>query len=274
VNKIGIMQGRLSPQPEKEHRLQFFPSDWQSEMRLTHSLGFDSLEWLIDWKKWDTNPLFSTESARHTGSFAKEQGLRMTSVCADIFMRRGFFGAHSQDVEYILEKLLINSDLAGIELILIPLLEAMHIGKRSQKLEVFERVSRVLEKVSNGVQIAFETELNVNELIDFVDCFEDERVGVYYDIGNCTSYGFDCPSDIRQLGSRIYGIHIKDRHHRSTESVKLGTGDADFAACFNALAEIGYEGQMILQAYRGDDYVQDAKAQLTFVQRILEEVHS
>jgi sugar phosphate isomerase/epimerase len=58
---------------------------------------------------------------------------------------------------------------------------------------------------------------------------------------------------------------LKDRKVDSEQSVLLGTGVADFDACFRALKEIEYQGAYTLQAWRGDEFLVDARAQLAFV---------
>ncbi|TSC78306.1 MAG: xylose isomerase domain-containing protein [Parcubacteria group bacterium Gr01-1014_33] len=163
----------------------------------------------------------------------------------------------------------------GQNLILIPLLEDHAVKSEGEKQKIISVITQALNGMrDNTLRIAFETELPVNELIDFVDRFKSPRVGVYYDIGNCTSYGFDCPRDFKMLGTRVFGVHVKDRKGGSTQSVILGTGDADFEKCFAVLSEIGYNGTYILQAWRSDDYLGDAKRQLEFVREILKKHES
>jgi hexulose-6-phosphate isomerase len=53
-------------------------------------------------------------------------------------------------------------------------------------------------------------------------------------------------------GKRITDVHIKDRM-RGGGSVVLGTGDTDFDTFFALLGEVGYDGPLIMQAYRDDE---------------------
>ena len=47
MNKIGIMQGRLSP--PIDGRIQAFPiNDWESEFEKASKIGFDCIEWIFD----------------------------------------------------------------------------------------------------------------------------------------------------------------------------------------------------------------------------------
>ena len=79
---------------------------------------------------------------------------------------------------------------------------------------------------------------------DFIDYFNSENVGAYFDVGNVLLTGY--PEQwIRILDSRIKRIHIKDfKNSIGTEDgfVDLLEGDVDFEAIKKALAEINYDG--------------------------------
>ncbi len=161
------------------------------------------------------------------------------------------------------------AELTKQKLILIPLLEDNATHTEEEQIEVVTRLMPAIrESEKLGVRIGFETEMDVNKLRSFLDRFQSRAVGVYYDIGNCTSYGFNCPADLRALGSLIFGVHIKDRKVKSAQSMMLGAGDANIAGCVIALQEIGFKGIPIMQAWRGENYKQDAKNQLHFLQQL------
>jgi len=100
-----------------------------------------------------------------------------------------------------------------------------------------------------GVSVAVENVwnkflLSPLEMRDFIDYFQSEKVGAYFDVGNVLLTGY--PEQwIRILGSRIKRIHIKD-FKRSIGTidgfVDLLEGDVDFEAVKKALTEIGYDG--------------------------------
>ena len=56
MNKIGFMQGRLSPLVGNQ--IQAFPFDyWLDEFPLAKDLGFKCMEWTLDYPKLHQNPL-------------------------------------------------------------------------------------------------------------------------------------------------------------------------------------------------------------------------
>ena len=82
------------------------------------------------------------------------------------------------------------------------------------------------------------------ETRDFIDSFDSEMVGAYFDVGNVLLTGY--PEHwIRILGGRIKRVHVKDfkRSAGTAEGfVDLLAGDVDFPAVKKALADIGYNG--------------------------------
>lgn len=82
------------------------------------------------------------------------------------------------------------------------------------------------------------------EMRDFIDGFNSEMVGAYFDVGNVLLTGY--PDQwIRILGERIKRVHVKDF------KVSVGTvegfvdlleGDVDFEAVKKALSDVGYDG--------------------------------
>jgi len=100
-----------------------------------------------------------------------------------------------------------------------------------------------------GVSVAVENVwnkflLSPLEMRDFIDYFQSEKVGAYFDVGNVLLTGY--PDQwIRILDSRIKRVHIKDFKLSSGTAdgfVDLLEGDVDFDAIKKALTEINYDG--------------------------------
>ena len=101
-----------------------------------------------------------------------------------------------------------------------------------------ECISRLVPTAEDlGVSIAIENVwnkflLSPLEMRDFIDHFDSENVGAYFDVGNVLLTGY--PEQwIRILGPRIKRIHIKDfKNSIGTEDgfVDLLEGDIDFEA--------------------------------------------
>ena len=84
------------------------------------------------------------------------------------------------------------------------------------------------------------------EMKNFIDSFNSEYVGSYFDVGNVLLTGY--PDQwIKILGKRIKRLHIKD-FKSSTGTVDgfvdLMEGDVNFTSVVRALKEIGYNGYL------------------------------
>ena len=82
------------------------------------------------------------------------------------------------------------------------------------------------------------------EMRDFIDGFDSEYVGVYFDVGNTLLLGY--PEHwIRILGKRIKRVHFKDfkRAIGTAEGFcDLLEGDVNWSEVIKALGAVGYQG--------------------------------
>ncbi|MEX1055351.1 MAG: sugar phosphate isomerase/epimerase family protein, partial [Rhodothermales bacterium] len=115
-----------------------------------------------------------------------------------------------------------------------------------------------------GVRIAIENVwnqflLSPLEFARYIDEFDSEWIGAYFDIGNIVNYGW--PEQwIRVLGPRILKLDVKEfsRKKRDEEGlwagfdVQLGEGDVDWPAVMKALEDIQYSGWATAEIPGGD----------------------
>jgi len=101
------------------------------------------------------------------------------------------------------------------------------------------------EKVVIGVENVWNKMLlSPLEMRDFLDSFQSEWVGAYFDVGNVLNYSF--PEQwIRILGKRIKAVHVKDFKLSAGNIqgfVNLLEGDVNWPEVSKALKEVGYDG--------------------------------
>src|SRR5689334_2825282 len=76
VNRIGFMQGRLSPQVDG--RIQAFPwTHWRDEFARARECGLSLMEWTLDHDRLDENPLMTSFGRREIRQIADDNGLRI-----------------------------------------------------------------------------------------------------------------------------------------------------------------------------------------------------
>jgi L-ribulose-5-phosphate 3-epimerase len=252
MNKIGIMQGRLSPLIDE--RIQAFPSNsWESEFEKAAKIGFDCIEWIFD--TFSPNPILNKIELRKIDKLSTEFGISINSLCADYFMEKKLFNVSENELSSnlnILKTLIENCSELGISFLEIPLVDSSSI-----KNELFENEFKTnLEKIlliaeQKNIILTLETDLPPTRFDSFLSNFESSFVAANYDIGNSTSLGYDLTLEFEIMEKWIKNIHIKDRiKHGNT--IPLGNGDANFELFFSLLSKIKYQNDLIIQGARED----------------------
>ena len=103
---------------------------------------------------------------------------------------------------------------------------AWYAGERNMRLGVENVWNRFL--------------LTPMEMGRFLDELNSPHVGLYFDCGNILSYGY--PQQwIRELGSRLVKVHVKDFESSTRQWKYLLQGSVDWKAVRTALGEVGYD---------------------------------
>lgn len=92
-----------------------------------------------------------------------------------------------------------------------------------------------------------------------------ENVAVNFDPANMIMYDMDEPiAALRQLAPHVKGVHVKDARRTKVkgewgEEVIVGTGEVDWTAFVQVLADADYDGAYIFERESGDDRVGDIR---------------
>jgi hexulose-6-phosphate isomerase len=262
------MQGRLLP--KYLGRYQAHPLGyWQEEFALARDFGLDFIEFILDHNDFEKNPLMSEEGARQIKTLSDETGVCVVSVCADYFMEAPLSspspGISSLSVD-VLRRLTENGGrFLGVKDIVIPCVDQSSLTS-DEEMERFARdISPLTDLAADrGVRFCLETDLAPRPFADLLARLGSDVFSVNYDTGNSASLGYDVREEFAAYGERITDVHIKDRV-RGGGSVVLGTGDTDFDTFFSLLGKTGYDGPLIMQAYRDDEGVEVFKTQLEWL---------
>ncbi len=153
----------------------------------------------------------------------------------------------------------------GTTVLLVP-------GVVDEKVSYDEAYTRSQEEIrkllpmaeKTGIKIAIENVWN-NFLISpmeaarYIDEFDSEMIGWYFDVGNIIRYGW-ADQWVRILGKRIMKVDVKEYSRKKQKEegiwagfdVKLGQGDSDWANVNKALKEVGYQGWGSAEVPGGD----------------------
>ncbi len=244
MNKIGILQGRLTASDGRG--TQFFPEEnWRQEFTIGKDIGFQCIEWLVKKDDPRNNPLWNDKEREEIKELIKTSGVSIPSV----------HGFYSKDESYkkIAEELVELTADIGAKTVLISFFHDNILHTDDDKKVAIGQLEKALKKAEGlGIHLGIEAEIPATEIARFIELFQSEAVGSYYDIGNMVSMDVDVVKEIKLLGKKIIGIHIKDRTKGGGKSVPFGEGDSDFPAIFRALKDTGYSGAYIFQGARQD----------------------
>ena len=115
--------------------------------------------------------------------------------------------------------------------------------------KVWERSAAEVRKAiptakETGVKIAIEVVWNnfitkPQQLVEYVDQFDSEYVGAYFDVSNMVKFGVPPADWIRALGKRMLKFDFKG-YSKERQWVPIGEGDEDWPEVRKALLEVGY----------------------------------
>ena len=263
---IGIMQGRLLP--PIDGRIQAFPAgQWPAEFPRARQVGFDLIEFIFDGDA-EQHPFMTEQGRRRVRAAIDSSGVRVESVCADWFMttplHAGEAATRARALE-VLQRLVRNSAQLGVRTIVVPCVDAASLGGTRDQAVLTDALMRCLPTLTRaGVRLALETDLAPEGFQRLLEQLPAQAIGINYDMGNSASLGFSPADELAAYGDRVVAVHVKDRL-KGGGTVRLGTGDTDFDACFAALSRVEYAGPFIIQGARGADDALTAAEYLGFV---------
>ena len=255
-DRIGFMQGRLSPLVG-DGRIQGFPwSSWQAELQSAERLGLRLMEWTLDQERLHENPLLTSAGQAEIRVLCDRHHVAIPSLTGDCFMQAPFWKANTRERSGLQRDFLAVAEASaaiGIATLVVPLVDNGRLDDAGQEEVLVTFLSDQAGFLSElGLRVAFESDYAPADLARFIGRLAPRVFGVNYDIGNSAALGFHPADEFNLYGHRVVNVHVKDRL-RGGITVPLGSGNADFEAAFLALAQVRYNGNYILQSARAVD---------------------
>jgi sugar phosphate isomerase/epimerase len=249
--KVGIRDGML-------------PVSFEESFQKAKEIGFDGVEICmgVDYRE---HLLWQDDGIDKVNGLAEAAGVEVSSLSPGGFTAYSFMhpidSTRSEGIAK-LQYLAETCPQLGAQGILVPFfgngqIEDEHISA-SRFLDGLKAAAETAEK--HDVFLAIESTLSAEQHQQIIDNVGSSAVGVYYDMGNATGFGYDSPSEIRSLGGAITQMHIKD-----TGGNHAGEGDVDFPAVFDAVHAVGYDSWFVLETPGKDDPIASAAKNLGFV---------
>ncbi|CAN1513722.1 IolE Sugar phosphate isomerases/epimerases [Methylophilaceae bacterium] len=254
-NKIGFMQGRLSPL--SNGRIQSFPWDnWENEFISAEKINIYLMEWTLDQERLHENPLLIKHGQVIIRDLCMQHKVNIPSLTGDCFMQAPIWKSQGPErikLESDFIKIVEGCAAVGITMIVFPLVDNGRLESLSQENNLIFFLEEHAELlITQGIKILFESDYAPLDLAKFIARLDPNLFGINYDIGNSAALGFKPKEEIASYGLRIMNIHIKDRILGGT-TVPLGMGNANFSEIFSELSKINYQGNFILQTARAAD---------------------
>lgn len=222
--------------------------------------GFESVEACLS-ETGDVSLQTTEAKAKEIIKAASDAGVQISSVATGLFWAKSLTAS---DPKVRAEALEIGKKLIDVAawldagaVLIVPGAVDVFFDPASEVVEFNDVWDRATEAIGNleshaktaKIAIGLENVWNKfltgpAELNKFIDQFNSEWVGSYFDVGNCLAYGY--PEHwIKTLGNRIKRVHFKDfRRAVGTGDgfVDLLAGDVNWPAVMSAFKEIGYNG--------------------------------
>ncbi len=264
---LGVMQGRLLP--KYKGRYQAHPKGyWRKEFDLARDLRLDVIEFILDFDDAFENPLMHEAGLAEIQAATDATGVGVKSICADYFMETPLHctdAAAAEQSRRVLDRLIGTVARLGVRDIVVPCVDQSSLGDEDARRRLIQALRPLVPRAEGvGIHIALETDLAPKPFAALLDDIGSAAVTVNYDTGNSAALGHDPAEEFAAYGDRITDIHLKDRV-RGGGSTELGTGDTDFDRVFSLIARSGFDGPLIMQAYRNDEGIAVFKRQAAWL---------
>ena len=260
------MQGRLLP--KYRGRYQAHPLGyWKDEFPIASQLGLDSIEFILDFNDAEKNPLLAHGGIEDIKKEENLSGVKVRSVCADYFMEAPIHSGETATVDKsleILDRLINNVSLLGINNIVIPCVDQSSLKSTVNKKNFINNVKKIIGSAEKtGINICLETDLAPKPFANLIELIGSSQITVNYDTGNSAALGYDPVEEFNSYGDKITDIHIKDRL-LGGGPVLLGSGDANFPKIIDLMSKYEYRDIIIFQAFRDEEGVEIFKRQYSW----------
>ena len=141
-SRIGFMQGRLSELVDG--RIQAFPWDsWQNEFFLAKEIGIQLMEWTVDSKKIESNPILLSDEHTSITKLSNTNNISIPSVTDDFFMENKPWNSDIEEIVSIHRNILAGMEIVGSRILVIPLVDNSTILNEDREAIFFEFIAQI-----------------------------------------------------------------------------------------------------------------------------------
>ena len=202
-----FVQGRFSS--ETADRFQYFPiSNWQNELKISKTLNFDSIEWIVsDF----SNPIFNKVFSQIINQKLSRNDLKISSISLDLIMDNPLHIISKERAEWLAENLKKAVIFFKIRRISVPIEERCRFNNKDEKKLALKNLEIIYSKLKSYCKICIETDMSPSSLISIFKMKRFKFLGILLDLGNTRAHGFRVEDYFKLFPNRIYSVHIKFR---------------------------------------------------------------
>ena len=232
---------------------------WEDRLIQTRKAGFDFLEMSIDDTDERIQRLDWGRRERYDlKALVQEHGIRIQSLSLSAH-RRFPLGSklakiRSKGLDIFKKAIDLSLDL-GIRIILVAGADNYYQESDPESKELYLlNLGKGFEYASGaGVMLALENwDIQINTLsqvMEYVEYFNSPWFQTYTDLGNLVFAGVDVVSQLENVTGHIAALHVKDTLPGQLRYVAPGEGKVPFVDAFEKLAEIGFQGPVVLELW-------------------------
>jgi L-ribulose-5-phosphate 3-epimerase len=240
-----------------------FDVDWYERLTIARYAGFDFVEISID--ESDQRLIRLDWSERERANLRQaiaSTGLPLTTMClsghrkfpfgsADSKIRRRAFDIMHKAVDFAVDIGVRVIQLAGYYVYYEP-----HDDGSLQRYQ--DGLAKSLEWATQAdVMLALENVDgsdvdSISQAMYFVEAFQSPWFQIYPDIGNLAEHGLDVCTELELARGHIVGIHVKDTRPGEPRRVPFGEGTVPFVEAFRKLAEMNFNGPILMEMWNDD----------------------
>jgi len=147
---------------------------------------------------------------------------------------------------------------------LLPMPRERLLGHFYKALDVLEPLATKVGTALYVENMPFAFLPGIEALMQALDGYGNERIGVVYDVANGHFINEDIGAALKRCQSRVKIVHLSDTNQKVYKHDAVGLGTVDFAPIPGYLAQIGFSRKPILEiiAPNADREIDDSAAKL------------
>lgn len=240
-----------------------FNVDWFERLSKAKEVGFDFVEISIDESDERLSRLnwSAKERAALRAAIAKT-GVPLITMCLSGHRKYPLGSANPATRQRAFDIMRKAVDFAvdiGIRVIQLAGYYVYYEAHTADSLPRYqEGLARGLEWAAQaGVMLALENVDgndvdSVTQAMVFVDAFNSPWFQVYPDIGNLSEHSLNVCAELELAYGHIVGVHVKDTLPGEPRRVPFGKGSVPFVKAFRKLAEMNFNGPVLLEMWNDD----------------------